>query len=200
MSWTSSSTGEELVRAFQDRVRGRTFLITGPSANGIGEATAIALASSPAPPSVIILAGRSQSKTSSVIETIKEINPTISVIFVHLDLSSRTSIETAATTILEDVKVNKIDVLINNAGIMACPYTPLDWSGIGETILESQFVVNYVGVFLFTNLILQKVRKAAPGARIINVSSSGHRFSGIRWDDIGFKVRGISLTACVIYD
>ena len=77
-----------------------------------------------------------------------------------------------------------IDVLINNAGIMAAPYaTTVDG-------LEAQFATNHVGPFLFTNLIMQRVLAAGRGARVVNVSSSGHALEGIRWDDYGFSVGG----------
>lgn len=73
-------------------------------------------------------------------------------------------------------------MLINNAALMACPYdtTPDD--------LEIQFGTNFIGPFLFTGLLLPKLRAAGPGARIVNVSSSAHRFEGIRFDDVDFRV------------
>jgi NADP-dependent 3-hydroxy acid dehydrogenase YdfG len=132
-------------------------LITGTSPNSIGEATAVALASSPIPPAKIILAGRSETKIGPVADKIRAANDKIGVMIIPLDLGSRTSIVSAARSILQNDEIEKVDVLINNAGIMGCPYTPIDCFGNGETILESQFVVNYLGVFLFTNLIISKI-------------------------------------------
>ncbi|TFK78017.1 NAD(P)-binding protein, partial [Polyporus arcularius HHB13444] len=73
-----------------------------------------------------------------------------------------------------------IDVLVNNAGIMATPY--------GKTVdgIESQFGTNHIGHFLFTNLIIPKLLESKQG-RVVNVSSNGHRLSDIRWDDFNFQ-------------
>lgn len=79
-------------------------------------------------------------------------------------------------------QVDHLDVLINNAAIMACPY------GTTPDNLEIQFGTNFIGPFLFTGLLLPRLRAAGPGARIVNVSSSAHRFEGIRFDDVDFKV------------
>lgn len=75
-----------------------------------------------------------------------------------------------------------IDVLVNNAALMGCPYSKTPDG------LETQLGTNHIGHFLFTNLILGKILAAGPGARVINVSSGGHRFSPIRWDDLNFSV------------
>ncbi|TFK86693.1 NAD(P)-binding protein, partial [Polyporus arcularius HHB13444] len=74
-----------------------------------------------------------------------------------------------------------IDVLVNNAGIMATPY--------GKTVdgIESQFGTNHIGHFLFTNLIMPKLLESKQGPRVVNVSSNGHRLSDIRWDDFNFQ-------------
>ena len=71
--------------------------------------------------------------------------------------------------------VEKIDYLINNAGIMACPYRKT------EDGIESQFATNHIGHFLLTNLLIGKILKAGKGARIVNVSSAGH-LAGMKWD------------------
>jgi NAD(P)-dependent dehydrogenase (short-subunit alcohol dehydrogenase family) len=72
-----------------------------------------------------------------------------------------------------------IDVLINNAGVMACPYsTTVDG-------FETQFATNHLGHFLFTVLILGKLTKET--GRVVNVSSEGHQQCGVRFDDIGFS-------------
>jgi len=69
-----------------------------------------------------------------------------------------------------------IDLLINNAGIMACPETRVgnDW--------EAQFAVNHLGHFVLTNALLPQLVNAG-GARVVQLSSIGHRRSDIRWDD-----------------
>lgn len=74
-----------------------------------------------------------------------------------------------------------LDILINNAGIMALPERTMSKDGI-----ELQFATNHIGHFLFTNLILSKL-KASKSARVINVTSNGHRFSPVRFDDLKFE-------------
>ena len=74
-----------------------------------------------------------------------------------------------------------INVLVNNAGIMACPYKKL------ENGLDRQFASNHAGPFLFTKLIIKKIL-ASSAPRIIIVSSDGHRLSAMRWGDTGFAV------------
>ena len=132
-------------------------------------------------PSQIILAGRSLTKIQPVIDRINAVNPGVETILVPLDLSSLDSVREAAGKINESV--DKLDILINNAGIMACPFA--------KTVdgIESQFGTNYIGHFLLTNLILPKILAAGPGSRIVNVSSSAHRMSDIRLKDWNFEVR-----------
>ena len=154
-------------------------LITGPSDGGIGAETAVTIAAGS--PSQIILAGRSLTKIQPVIERINTANPDVKTAFVPLDLSSLDSVREAAAKINESV--DKLDILINNAGIMACPFA--------KTVdgIESQFGTNYIGHFLLTNLIMPKILAAGPGSRIVNVSSSAHRMSDIRLKDWNFEVR-----------
>jgi NAD(P)-dependent dehydrogenase (short-subunit alcohol dehydrogenase family) len=59
--------------------------------------------------------------------------------------------------------------------------------------IEDKFAVNHLGPFLFTNLIMDRILRAGEGARIVNVSSRGHRRSGIRWDDWNFSVSTLQL-------
>jgi NAD(P)-dependent dehydrogenase (short-subunit alcohol dehydrogenase family) len=70
-----------------------------------------------------------------------------------------------------------IDMLINSAGIMACPETRV---GPGW---EAQFAVNHLGHYALVNRLWPAIN---PGARVVSVSSRGHHFSGIRWDDVQF--------------
>lgn len=87
-------------------------LITGPSGGGIGAATAISLAAGK--PKTILLAGRSLPKIQPVIDEIKRKHPDVEVLFIKLDLASQASVREAAKEV--NSKVDKLDVLINNAG------------------------------------------------------------------------------------
>ena len=77
-------------------------------------------------------------------------------------------------------KFNKLDLLINNAGIMACPETRIGnkW--------ESQFAVNHIGHFLLTKELMNTMAEN-DGARFVSLSSSAHSLTGMLWDDIHFQ-------------
>lgn len=190
------TTGAEVVEHLKDRVKSKTsvttishqrpalltsvvVLITGPSDGGIGAETAVSLAAGS--PACILLAGRSLSKIQPVIDRISNAHPGVETQFISLDLSSQHGIRKAAAKI--NGSVQTIDILINNAAIMACPFaTTVDG-------IESQFGTNYIGHFLLTNLIMFRLI-AGQGARIVNVSSSAHRMSDVELDDWNFGVGG----------
>ena len=73
-----------------------------------------------------------------------------------------------------------LDILINNAGIMACPETRIN------QVWESQFAINQIGHFLLTNGLMDSMKKSED-SRLVSLSSSAHSISGIIWDDIHFK-------------
>lgn len=93
-----------------------------------------------------------------------------------LDLTDLASVHAFAESILASGR--HIDILINNAGIMACPETRV---GPGW---EAQFATNHLGHFALTNLLWPALEG---GARVVSVSSSGHQLSPIRWDDVQFE-------------
>jgi NAD(P)-dependent dehydrogenase (short-subunit alcohol dehydrogenase family) len=97
----------------------------------------------------------------------------------QLDLSSLRIVRDAAAAVNSWDDVPKIDILINNAALMG-------WSfELSEDGIEKQFATNHIGAFLFTNLILPKI--VAAKGRIVNVSSAGHRFSPVRFEDWNFN-------------
>ena len=116
-----------------------------------------------------------------MIDEIQKIDPRIKAEFVYVDLGSQDSVRKAAAVIKQTAE--KLDILINNAAIMACPYSKTN-DGI-----ESQFATNYLGHFLLTNLLLGKILAAGPEARIVNVSSTANRSTGVDFDDYNFHVR-----------
>lgn len=156
--------------------------MTGPTPGGIGAETLISLAAES--PALLILVGRSQAKAQATIDAIKKVNAGVKTKFVEADLSSLRSVRAAAQAILADADIAKIDVVINNAAVMATPFQ-LTADGF-----ELQFHANYLGHFVLTNTIMPKIRAAGPGARVVNVSSSGHRLSGIRFEDPNFSAPG----------
>ncbi|KFY34364.1 hypothetical protein V494_06836 [Pseudogymnoascus sp. VKM F-4513 (FW-928)] len=168
-----SSTGNDVVTAFPASVNNKT----SPSQGGIGAETARSLASGS--PKHLLLAGRSENKITLVMEEVSKISPTTKVTFVQLDLGSQKSVRHAAAAINDATE--KIDILINNAAIMACPYAKT------EDGIESQFGTNYIGHFLLTNLLLERVQAAKEGARIVNLTSTGSAIGEINFEDVNFN-------------
>jgi NAD(P)-dependent dehydrogenase (short-subunit alcohol dehydrogenase family) len=95
-----------------------------------------------------------------------------------MDLGDLPSVTAFAQRYLESGR--PLGILINNAAIMAAPL-----SLIGDG-WESQFATNHLGHFVLTNLLWPAL-VAADGARVIEVSSTGHKIGGIRWDDLAFE-------------
>ncbi|KXH52523.1 hypothetical protein CSAL01_12377, partial [Colletotrichum salicis] len=133
----------------------------------------------------IIVTGVSRMVQNSI-STLEASYPGVRYDALIMDLSSTASVRAAAAKLNEDKSVPTIDILVKNAGVMALPDLQLSEDGI-----EMTFATNHVGHFLFTNLILPKIIKAAETSstltRIINVSSYGHQFSPIRFSDINFS-------------
>jgi NAD(P)-dependent dehydrogenase (short-subunit alcohol dehydrogenase family) len=175
-----NSTSEEVTEAFSAQVKNRIFLVTGTSAGGLGAYTATSLARHA--PAQLVLVSRSKAKVDPVIQEIAAINPQLKVTFVACELTDQASVRHAADTINGDATIPHIDVIINNAGVMMIPDYQTDKAGY-----EMQLSANHLGPFLLTNLLLPKVKAAGPGARIVNVSSSGNRISPFRFDDWNFS-------------
>ena len=133
---------------------------------------------------MIILIGRSLAKVQDAIDKIKEIDRDIKVKWIETDLSSLKSVRKAAETILGDDEIPRIDVVINNAGVMACPYE------LTEDGIELQLAASLTGHFVLTNTIIPKVLAAGAGARIVFVSSSAHKYRPFNLEDPNFAVEG----------
>ncbi|KIV79951.1 hypothetical protein PV11_07490 [Exophiala sideris] len=177
-TFTRETTGVEVVKEISDRVKGRTFVITGASESGLGAETAVALAHGE--PEHLILLARSRPRVESVIARIKEISPNTKVDFVPVSLDDFDSVRSAATTI--NSSIEKLHGLINNAGVMAPDNYAANKNGI-----EIQFATNHLGHFLFTKLLFPKIAAAAPDSRVINLTSLGHTISPVRFDDYNFS-------------
>ncbi|KAH8799332.1 short-chain dehydrogenase [Xylogone sp. PMI_703] len=172
-----STTNAEVLEAFRDEVKGKTIMITGPTEGSLGAQSALCFATGN--PAEIILAGRNHAKIESVIASINLKYPDISVTFVQVELASLSSVRKAAKQI--SILVDHIDILINNAGVMAVKDFTISSDGI-----ELQFAINHLSHFLLTNLILPKILAAPKGARIVNLTSDAYTLSGVRFQDINF--------------
>ncbi|PVH96977.1 NAD(P)-binding protein [Periconia macrospinosa] len=184
--WNQETGGLEVAKAFAGQLKGKTVLITGVSPESIGSSTALAIASQD--PALLILASRTASKLDAVKKSIKEGYPSVHVENVILDFASQDAIKKAASEIAK--LTNRIDIIINNAAVMS---EKLIHTAEG---IEMQFGAGHVGHFLLTNLLLPQLLEAAksstPGAtRVVNVSSVGHRLSGIRFHDYNFEGKDI---------
>lgn len=156
---------------------GSLVVITGPSDGGLGAEFATTLAS--ALPGRIILAGRNEAKVKAVIARIKEISTAIEVSFIELELADNESVRNAARAI--DKTVDKIDVLINNAGIAGNRKYQVSSDGV-----EQHFAANFLGHFLLTNLVLPKIVSAR--GTIINLTSMAYTLAEVNTEDVNFKV------------
>lgn len=150
---------------------GKTVLITGAN-TGIGKETAVDLARRGAR---VILACRDMDRANKAAEDVKKQSGNDNVVVKKVDLASLQSVRQLAKDVLATEE--RLDILINNAGIMSCP----KWQT--EDGFEMQFGVNHLGHFLLTNCLLDLLKKSSP-SRIVNVSSLAHERGQIYFDDI----------------
>lgn len=157
---------------------GRVAIVTGAN-SGIGWDTARVLAQKGA---TVIMACRSLQKANTAADQIKTLNPVGKVVVMPLDLGDLDSVRALAAAFR--AQHDRLDLLINNAGVMMPPY--------GKTAqgCEQQFGINHLGHFSLTGLLLDRLN-GTPGARIATVSSYAHRFGNINFDDLNWE-RGYS--------
>lgn len=184
-SFGADTTGLEVAQTFADRIQGRTILVTGVNLKGIGYTTAEAFASQA--PACLILTGRSTKKLQECIDDLKELYPKVTYRALVCDLSNLKSVRASAAELASWDDVAAIDILVNNAGVMNIQTRTLSEDGY-----EMHLATNHIGPFLFTNLIMPKIKQAAKSrprgtTRIINVSSKASEQYGIRWSDINFE-------------
>ncbi|MBB6191724.1 NAD(P)-dependent dehydrogenase (short-subunit alcohol dehydrogenase family) [Sphingobium wenxiniae] len=166
------STAEEALGKID--LSGKVVVITGATA-GLGEESARVMAGAGAH---VVITGRSQEKLAAVVERLRANSPDARVDTVMLELAEPESVRAAARRILEIAP--RIDILINNAGVMA---PPLERNSLGW---ESQFAGNHMGHFILTGILLPAIVAAAP-SRIVNLSSSGHQIAPVNFDDPHFE-------------
>ncbi len=168
----AKSTTEDVLAGVS--LKGKRILVTGVSA-GLGIETARALVAHGAD---VVGAARDLEKakraTSEVSEAASEAEATLELM--ELDLASLKSVRAAAAKLIADGRL--FDVIIANAGVMATPF------GKTEDGFETQFGTNHLGHFVFVNHIAKLIKD---GGRLVNLSSSGHRFSDVDLNDPNFE-------------
>uniref|UniRef100_G3T2Y8 NADP-retinol dehydrogenase n=1 Tax=Loxodonta africana TaxID=9785 RepID=G3T2Y8_LOXAF len=155
-------------------ILGKTVIVTGAN-TGIGKQTALELAKRGGN---VILACRDMEKCEAAAKDIRGETLNHHVNARYLDLSSLKSVREFARKIIEEEE--RVDILVNNAAVMRCPHQTT------EDGFEMQFGVNYLGHFLLTNLLLDKLKASAP-SRIINLSSLAHVAGHIDFDDLNWE-------------
>ncbi|TWW68764.1 Retinol dehydrogenase 14 [Takifugu flavidus] len=163
----------KLLRYPADTMRGKTVIVTGANC-GIGKALAGELLKLQAR---VVMACRDQQSAQEAAQDLKnQAGPEQGeVVIKHLDLASLRSVRKFCEEIIEEEE--KIDVLINNAGIYQCPYSKT------EDGFEMQFGVNHLGHFLLTHLLLDLLKASSP-SRIVVVSSKLYKYGDINFDDL----------------
>ena len=138
--------------------------------SGIGLETTKALVAVGA--NVIIPAKRPEIANQNLNGVVSETN------IIKMDLGNLNSVKNFTNSFKENF--NTLSLLINNAGIMACPETR-----VGDN-WESQFAINHIGHFLLTRELMN-ILADTEGSRFVSLSSSAHALTGILWDDIHFN-------------
>lgn len=173
--------------------KGRVAIVTGANA-GLGFETTKALAQKEA---TVIMACRNANKAKKAIARIKRDLPQAELEFLALDLSKLDAVRQFATQFKQ--KYNRLDLLINNAGVMMPPYQKT------ADGFELQFGVNHLGHFLLTDLLLD-VLLATENSRVVSLSSIAHKNGEINFDDLQseqkyskIKAYGQSKLACLLF-
>lgn len=167
-------TADEAVQGLD--LSGFRVIVTGAAA-GLGRESARVLASRGA---AVTLAGRGLERMQAVAREISAETGNARIDALDLDLASLASVRAAAARYADTHE--GLTTLINNAGVMACP---LARSAEGH---EMQFAACHLGHFLFTCLLVPMLLDGAP-ARVVNLSSAGHKISPVHFDDVDYLDR-----------
>ena len=171
-SFGATSTTEDVLSGVN--LKGKRILVTGVSA-GLGVETARSLAAHRAE---VVGAARDLNKAKAATEQVRKAAAAHGGSFnvIELDLANLKSVRACADGLLS--KGEPFDVVISNAGVMATPF--------GHTAdgFETQFGTNHLGHFVLVNRIASLIRD---GGRLINLSSSGHRYANVDLDDPNFE-------------
>jgi NAD(P)-dependent dehydrogenase (short-subunit alcohol dehydrogenase family) len=164
-SWTAEQLGDQT---------GRVAIVSGAN-SGIGFETARVLAEKGA---TVVMACRNLVKANPKAEEIRGAHPEATVEVMELDLSDLASVRRFADAFR--AKHSRLDLLINNAGIMVPPY------GTTAQGFETQFGVNHLGHFALTGLLLDLIVQT-PGSRIVTISSVAHQLGKIQFSDLNWE-------------
>jgi NAD(P)-dependent dehydrogenase (short-subunit alcohol dehydrogenase family) len=170
----ATSTAEQVIEGIS--MDGKLAVVTGAS-SGLGVETCRVLAAAGA---TVLMVGRDEEKLEAAASNLRSEQPSAQVHTQLMDLADLNSVRNAATEIL--LYHSQIQLLINNAGVMACP---LQRTAQG---FEMQFGTNHLGHFLFTCLLAQALIDGAPG-RVVNLSSGGHKFGRFNFEDPSYEHR-----------
>lgn len=150
---------------------GRIAVITGAN-SGLGLETALALAGAGA---TVLLACRNPARAATALDRVADVATGDAPRTVALDLADLDSVAAAAEKVA--ASIDHLDVLVNNAGIMAVPKTTTAQG------FESQFGVNHLGHYALAGHLLPTLL-AAPAPRVVSIASGAHRLGRMHWDDL----------------
>ncbi|MGH9026280.1 MAG: SDR family NAD(P)-dependent oxidoreductase [Acidimicrobiia bacterium] len=172
MPFGAETTSDEVLDGVD--LTGTRVLVTGASA-GLGRETSRALAAHGAR---VIMTARDRAKGEAAAAAIREHLPDADLELREVDLASLASVRSFTDAFLADH--DQIDVLIANAGVMACPF--------GQTVdgFETQLGTNHLGHFVLVNRLAPALTTGAP-SRLVMLSSRGHQRSDVDLDDPGFE-------------
>ncbi|MBE9537586.1 MAG: SDR family NAD(P)-dependent oxidoreductase [Proteobacteria bacterium] len=171
-TFNAESTTNDVIQGIS--LSGKVAVVTGAS-SGLGVETVRILAGAGA---TVLMLARNKDKLQGVAQDLREANPGASIDTEIVDLADLDSVRRAAAAIVD--KYPAIDILINNAGVMACP---LARTAQG---FEMQFGTNHLGHFLFACLLVPALTNSA---RVISLSSGGHKFGRMDFDDPNYQQR-----------
>ena len=170
----AASTTDDVMAGIS--LAGKLAVVTGAS-SGLGVETCRVLAAAGA---AVLMLARDSDKLAAVALELQQDNPAAILHTATMDLADLDSVRTTAAAILAEHA--QIHLLINNAGVMACP---LARTAQGY---EMQFGTNHLGHFLFTCLLVPALVAGAPG-RVVTLSSAGHKIADVNLDDSAYIVR-----------
>lgn len=172
--FNKQSTTDEVIAGID--LSGKVAIVTGAS-SGLGLETSRVLAGAGAH---VVMVARNAEKLSAAVASIRSNQSDAQLSEQLMDLDDLVSVRKAVTELQE--KFPTIDILIANAGVMACPYSETTQG------LECQFGTNHIGHFLFVCQLVPQLQQSQ-AARVVILSSAAHRFASMDISDPNYKTR-----------